>query len=671
MCCFVKFPRQITSILVGKIPDATPKSKQSKSKRHISLSQSNSLSQIEPDNNQLSSGSESPLTVMENSCSREQRNQKQTERRQSKQAPSREDHDERGEEQVEEGELEGEKQHRRSVDSRRKSVSSSKHQHPSTSNDSKSAGASDEGNSSRRLSVVQQQQQQAEESSDINKGQEARSEDQHHSRSNQQRQKANLVRQSASAVAVDEDIEASRCELARRHSLKQLELSSNEEQPVSDSRPVHHGHHQRDPSREDRDEDEHIVRQESTSTIDSQKSQHSDSATQTINNDESRQSRRRRSRKLSKKRESIREGEHLVNQQQAQQHNIVDSNSLIQHAAADTQGSSPNQDQDQQQQQHRQNQSSTHTEQDNEEFEVRKRASRSQPPAPHQLNRTLSRGHMREERANFLDSRRAVSVSPSVATNVNIRHVLENVAPIEGPFQEPQLAFKVAMDALEGPCWSTKVEGILALIRLVTFHQPIFLAHLHEIIGKIVTETRNLRSTVARSAIFALGDFSAKLERLIEPELDIMVQALLHKSIENTAFIRDDIRKAFSTMLDHLTHWRFASSLIHNGANHKNMHVRRMASQFVASLVERMGPTKCLIGAREISAQLIPATVKFAQDGSPHTRYYGRLILTKILYHNAFDRLLRKNLTPNMYRSTIGIIESVKRRGPGEAPPDN
>lgn len=665
MCCFVKFPRQITSILVGKIPDATTKSKQSKSKRHISLSQSNSLNQIEPDNNQLSSGSESPLTVMENSYSREQRNQNQIERRQSKQASSKENRDERGGQEVEEGDSE-EKQQRRSVE-RRKSVSS-RHQHPSTSNDSRSGGATDEGKSSRRLSVVQQQQQQqqeAEESSDIpnrGEGADTHSEDQN-SRTNQQRQKANLVRQSASAVATDEaDIEASRCELARRHSIKQLELNGEEEQPVSSSRPVYDGHPQRDTT-QGRDVDNCIVRQESTSTIDSQKSQqHSDSATQTVDNGD-RQSRRRRSRKLSKKRESSREGEHLVNQQ-AQQHSIVDSNSLVQQTAADIPGSS---DRNQQQQ----NQS-PHTEQDNEEFEVRKRASRSQPPVPHQLNRTLSRGHLREERANFLDSRRAVSVSPSVAaTNINIRHVLENVAPIEGPFQEPQLAFKVAMDALEGPCWSTKVEGILALIRLVTFHQPVFLAHLHEIIGKIVTETRNLRSTVARSAIFALGDFSAKLERSIEPELDIIVQALLHKSIENTAFIRDDIRKAFSTMLEHLTQWRFASSLIHHGANHKNMHVRRMASQFVASLVERMGPTKCLIGAREISAQLIPATVKFAQDGSPHTRYYGRLILTKILYHNAFDRLLRKNLTPNMYRSTIGIIESVKRRGPGEAPPDN
>lgn len=309
---------------------------------------------------------------------------------------------------------------------------------------------------------------------------------------------------------------------------------------------------------------------------------------------------------------------------------------------------------------------------------IRRRSSRSQPPPvarqPVQVNEAnkvvINRKHLLDEHGADSKSRRAVSVSPSLASHVNIRHILENVAEVEGAFQEPQLAFKVAIEALDGPCWSTKVEGILALIRLATHHEQLVVGHLHEVVGRTAQETRNLRSTVARSAIFALGDFCAKLKRSVEPELEAMVQALMQKSTESTAFIRDDIRRALATMIEHITHWRLANALIYHGANHKNSLVRRMAGQYIALLVERMGAAKCLVGARDIGAQLLPVAARFAQDSSPHTRYYGRLILSKLVHHGAFERLLRKYLTPNLYRSTLGIIESVKRRGTGEPPPD-
>lgn len=315
---------------------------------------------------------------------------------------------------------------------------------------------------------------------------------------------------------------------------------------------------------------------------------------------------------------------------------------------------------------------------------ARRRSSRSQPPPAqrhhhqqqqqHQASaanaKTTTKQHLASERLGA-DTRRAVSVSPSLASNVNIRHILENVAQVEGAFQEPQLALKVAMEALEGPCWSTKVEGLLALIRLAAHHQQLVVGHLHEVVVRIVQETRNLRSTVARSAIFALGDFCDKLKRSMEPELDALVQALLQKSTDSTGFIRDDIRRALASMLEQLTHWRLANALICHGAGHKNALVRRMASQHIALIVERMGAAKCLVGARDIGAQLIPAAAKFAQDGSPQTRYFGRLILSRLVQHSAFERLLRKYLAPNLYRSTLGVIESVKRRGTGEPPPDS
>lgn len=317
---------------------------------------------------------------------------------------------------------------------------------------------------------------------------------------------------------------------------------------------------------------------------------------------------------------------------------------------------------------------------------ARRRSSRSQPPVArreaaarnnsnHQTAILIHVRHQSNYQNNHeLDPKRACSVSPSLAQSVNIRHVLENVAQVDGPFAEPQLALKVAMDALESPCWSTKVEGLLALVRLVAHHPGQVLAEpgrLHEIVTRTVDETRNLRSTVARSAIFALGDFCARLKRSVEPEMEQIVQALLSRASENTTFIRDDIRRALSELVEHLTPWRLANLLIAHGAQHKSAHVRRMTSQFVAKVVlDRLGPAKALVGAREISQALLPAVARFAQDQSPHTRYYGRLILSKLMQHSSFERLTRRHLSSTLYRSTLGILESIKRRGVGALPDD-
>lgn len=83
-----------------------------------------------------------------------------------------------------------------------------------------------------------------------------------------------------------------------------------------------------------------------------------------------------------------------------------------------------------------------------------------------------------------------------------------------------------------------------------------------------------------------------------------------------------------------------------------------------------MGPTKCMLGPRDIGEHLLPAAARFVQDGSPHTRYFGRKIFYVLQQHPAFEKLLRKHVSPGTYRNICGILESIKRRGPGDRPND-
>lgn len=97
--------------------------------------------------------------------------------------------------------------------------------------------------------------------------------------------------------------------------------------------------------------------------------------------------------------------------------------------------------------------------------------------------------------------------------------------------------------------------------------------------------------------------------------------------------------------------------------SHRNSSVRRTAAQYLATVVEKMGPNKCLLGPRDVAEHLLPAAAGFVQDSSsPLTRFYGRLIFSVLYLHPQFEKLMRRFLTPPVYRSVSGILESVKRR---------
>lgn len=87
-----------------------------------------------------------------------------------------------------------------------------------------------------------------------------------------------------------------------------------------------------------------------------------------------------------------------------------------------------------------------------------------------------------------------------------------------------------------------------------------------------------------------------------------------------------------------------------------------MCAQYLAMVVDKMGPNKCLLGPRDVSEHLLPAAAKFVQDTSAVTRYYGRCIFSVLYAHPQFEKLMRRFLEPTAYRNICGVLESIKRR---------
>ncbi|XP_051874923.1 TOG array regulator of axonemal microtubules protein 1 isoform X2 [Pristis pectinata] len=248
---------------------------------------------------------------------------------------------------------------------------------------------------------------------------------------------------------------------------------------------------------------------------------------------------------------------------------------------------------------------------------------------------------------------------------------LELVDPCEArPFSKPDLALSEALKLISDEDWEKKIEGINCIRCLSAHHTDVLTARLHEAVFAVVQEVKNLRSGVSRIAVLCLGELFTVLKKNMDQELDITVKVLLHKAGESNAFIREDVDKTLNAMVLNVTPARAVSSLINGGLNHLNAVVRKCTAQHLANVVERMGAGRILSGIKDITDRVVLAVAKFAQDGSPETRYYGRKMLSIMMPHHDFDKVLEKHLSPRDLPYIRETVNNLRQKGLGEMPLD-
>ena len=55
--------------------------------------------------------------------------------------------------------------------------------------------------------------------------------------------------------------------------------------------------------------------------------------------------------------------------------------------------------------------------------------------------------------------------------------------------------------------------------------------------------------------------------------------------------------------------------------SHRNVAVRKTTAQFLSSLAERMGTSRLMSGAKDVTERILPTAAQFVTDGGPETRY--------------------------------------------------
>lgn len=238
------------------------------------------------------------------------------------------------------------------------------------------------------------------------------------------------------------------------------------------------------------------------------------------------------------------------------------------------------------------------------------------------------------------------------------------------PFSNGEAAVKTSLRLLADGVWESKCEGLVCVRRIIRHHTEHVIPQLHVIILAVVNEVKNLRSQVFRAAIYTLGDMYTRLEKHMDLDLELTTNVLLKKAGEASGFIRGDVEHALGCMVSSVTSSKAISALVTGGSRHRNVHVRRAAAQFLCMLAERMGPSRCLSGSKDITERILVAAAVFASDGGAETRYYGRRILLMLDSHVEFERMLNKYLPEKSLKPTMTIVENLRTKGLGDVPSD-
>uniref|UniRef100_A0A0N5AGC8 TOG domain-containing protein n=1 Tax=Syphacia muris TaxID=451379 RepID=A0A0N5AGC8_9BILA len=180
-----------------------------------------------------------------------------------------------------------------------------------------------------------------------------------------------------------------------------------------------------------------------------------------------------------------------------------------------------------------------------------------------------------------------------------------------------------ALKKIESEEWKDKVEGINMIVQIAETSPQALTNDLHAIIVALLSECKNLRSSVSRVAIASLGHLFSALNTKMDNEIEKVCLVLLQKAGDvSNAFIRKDATGSLDDMVKNATASKVLTALIASGLKSKNNAIRTECAASVNRLLDRVGP-KVALRSKD-SGKLIEVLYTFAKDPHPSVRYYGK-----------------------------------------------
>ncbi|XP_033917668.1 TOG array regulator of axonemal microtubules protein 1 [Melopsittacus undulatus] len=104
--------------------------------------------------------------------------------------------------------------------------------------------------------------------------------------------------------------------------------------------------------------------------------------------------------------------------------------------------------------------------------------------------------------------------------------------------------------------------------------------------------------------------------------------------------------------------------------SHLNSAVRSCTARHLSDTVEHMGLDRILSKIKVVADRLFPAIVRFTQDSSQQTRYYGQKMLFSMMTHPDFDKTIEKYVLTKDLPYIRKHVAQLREKGLGGLPLD-
>lgn len=120
----------------------------------------------------------------------------------------------------------------------------------------------------------------------------------------------------------------------------------------------------------------------------------------------------------------------------------------------------------------------------------------------------------------------------------------EEIGPIDNPELELQHYLRISPND-----WAMQFEMLNGMRKLIKYHSEVFfIAPFHNLVLQVIRCADSLRSSLSKNALIVIGEMCEYLNKLVEPELEIILNCLLRKSADTNIFISGEAEKSLFTV---------------------------------------------------------------------------------------------------------------------------
>lgn len=214
------------------------------------------------------------------------------------------------------------------------------------------------------------------------------------------------------------------------------------------------------------------------------------------------------------------------------------------------------------------------------------------------------------------------------------------------PFSNPKAEVKKLMDGLHSSNWEENFQALTSLRRLAVYHSSFLEDRLHEMILEILSQVRNLRSSVSKNALLAMDTLSSVYGKGIDAELEHIVPLLLKRCADSNAFVCESASNSILAILRSCSLSKvFAALLSHSNA--KAVPIRREVARSILRLIQIHRDQ--IMASRE-QERIISLAGKFLEDTSSEVRDIAKECFWALQVEVDLElSFLKRFLSPTLY----------------------